>query len=123
MTKHNLNNDTFSFLKSSGIPFLTWVTIIVFGTLFYADSQSSKKDTIERFERNEQKEEDRFQQQERRFDDFAKFRDKQIEGQNQLLLEVKTMGSSLNAAIKVIEGVSDEQKEMRNMMRPQGVVR
>jgi hypothetical protein len=99
MTKQN---DPWKFLRSSGIPFATWITIIIFGTLFYGDNQKFQKDTLE-FQDDSKK----------RFDDFTKFREKQSERDNSLLLEVKTMGASLGTLIESMKEVRIEQKEIR----------
>src|SRR5262245_21701851 len=109
----NGNGDPWKFLKATGIPFATWVTIIVFGTLFYSDNQAYQKDTNERFDRNETLEAERFDKQEKRFDEFSKQRDTQVSEQRQLLLEVRDIAGSLKAAVSSIQDIRSEQKEMR----------
>lgn len=117
-------DQTWGFLKSSGINALQLGAVVIFGTMFYMNTTNYQEKTDARFTEKEKQEEARYAETEKRFDDFSKSREKQIDqmtemqkGQSAMLLEVKTMGVNMASLVDAFKETRTEQIKINDILR------
>lgn len=124
MTRKKEEPDTWGFFRSSGVGVLQLGAVVIFGTMFYMNTLNYQEKTDARFAEKDKQEESRLADTDKRFDEFSKSRDKQLdqigkmqEGQNAMLLEVKTMGANMNSLVDAVKETRSEQSKINDTLR------